>query len=92
MLIPWGDEIRIRDTAECWQLEMAVKRKGEREWKVFKYFKSLSDAVGEACGCAIRLHPATGLKDAIEAVDQIAANYARVFDEALDDVESRRAA
>ncbi len=89
MIIPINEEIRIRGTAECWQLEKAVKRKGEREWKAFKYFNSLSGAVGEACGREIRLHPATGLTDAIKAVDQIAARYNRLLDDAL---ESRRAA
>ncbi len=89
MIITLDDKIRIRGTAECWQLEMAVKRKGEREWKAFKYFQTAAEAVGEACGREIRLHPATGLTDAIKAVDQIAARYNKLLDDAL---ESRRAA
>ncbi len=89
MIIPINEEIRIRGTTECWQLEKAVKRKGEREWKAFKYFRSLSDAVGAACGREIRLHPANSLAEAIKAVDQVAARYSKLLDDAL---ESRRAA
>ena len=40
----------------------------------------------------IRLHPATTLTEAIEAVDLIAARYNKLLDDALNDVESRRAA
>ena len=89
MIITLDDKIRIRGTAECWQLEKAVKRRGEREWKAFKYFNSLSGAVGEACRRDIRLHPANGLAEAIKAVDHVAARYNKLLDDAL---EARRAA
>ncbi len=89
MIIPLSDEIRIRGTGECWQLEKAVKRKGQAEWKAFKYFQTAAEAVGAACGREIRLHSATGLTDAIKAVDQIAAKYSKLLDDAL---ESRRVA
>ena len=92
MIIPVNDSLRIRGVEHCWQLEKARTRNGECEWAAFKYFQTIREAVGEACKRELRLHPATTLADAIEAVDQITANYARVFDEALDDVESRRAA
>jgi len=92
MLIPLSDEIRIRGTAECWQLEKAVKRKGEREWQAFKYFNSLSSAVGEACGREIRLHPASGLIEAIKAVDEIAASYNKLLDDEVAEVGPRIAA
>lgn len=89
MIIPIDREIRIRGTEHCWQLEKAVKRKGQREWQAFKYYKSLSDAVGEACGREIRIHPARTLSDALQAVGQIAARYNKLLDDAL---ASRRAA
>jgi len=83
MIIPIDEEIRIRGTAECWQLEKAVKRKGEREWKAFKYFQTAAEAVGAACGREIRLHSATGLTDALQAIDEIAARYNELLDDAL---------
>lgn len=92
MIISINDEVRIRGTEHCWQLEKSVKRKGQTEWEAFKYFVSLSDAVGAACGREIRLHSATGLTDAIQAVDQIVARYSKYLDDALAEVEPRRAA
>ena len=89
MLIPLSDDIRIRSTESGWQLEKAVKRKGEREWKAIKYFKTLSSAVGEACEREIRLHPAKGLIEAIKAVDHVAARYNKLLDDAI---ASKRAA
>ena len=83
MIIPIDKKIRIRGTADCWQLEKAIKREGQTEWQAFKYFVSLSDAVGAACGREVRLHPAECLKDAIQAVDKIAARYNKLLDDAI---------
>ncbi len=91
MIIPINDSLRIRGVEHCWQLEKTRTRNGECEWTPFKYFKSVGEAVGEACRRDIRLHPATTLVEAIEAVDQIAANYSRILDEALNEVDSRAA-
>ncbi len=90
MIIPINDSLRIRGVEHCWQLEKARTRDGECEWTPFKYFHSVGSAVGEACRREIRTHPAN-LAEAIEAVDQIAANYSRILDEALNEVESRPA-
>lgn len=92
MIIPINDEIRIRGTPDCWQLEKAVKRNKQTEWQAFKYFVSLSGAVGAACGREVRLHPADCLKDAIQAIDHIVARYSKHLDDALAEVEPRRAA
>ena len=83
MIIPIDKKIRIRGTADCWQLEKAIKREGQTEWQAFKYFVSLSDAVGAACGREVRLHPADCLNDAIQAVDKIAARYNKLLDDAI---------
>ena len=92
MIIPVNDKLRIRGTELCWKLEKAITRKGQPEWQAYMFFTELSDAIGEACQRDIRLHPATGLTDAIQAVDKIVARYARIFDEALNEAQSRRAA
>ena len=92
MIIPLSDEYRIRGTKHCWQLEKVVKRKGQPEWQPRSYHSTFGDAVGAACRREIRLHPANSLADAIRAVDKIVAKYARVFDEALESANSKRAA
>ncbi len=89
MIIPINDSLRIRGVEHCWQLEKARTRNGECEWTPFKYFSSVGSAVGAACRREIRLHPAATLTEAIEAVDEIAANYSRILDEALIEVKSR---
>ena len=58
-------------------------------WTPFKYFSDLGQAVSAAGQREIRLHSATGLTDAIEAIDEIAARYNKLLDDAL---ASRRAA
>ena len=89
MIVPLSKDYRIRGTEQCWQLERAVVRKGKREWAAFKYFSELGKAVSEACRREVRLHSAATLTDAIEAIDQIAARYNKLLDDALD---SRRVA
>ena len=92
MIIPIDTNLRIRGTEECWRLEKSKEVKGETRWEAFKYFTDLGRAMGEACRREIRLHPAQSLSEAIKAADQITTKYSRIFDEALDVVESRRAA
>ena len=89
MIIPLSDEYRIRGTKHCWQLEKAVKRKGQPEWQPRSYHSTFGDAVGAACRREIRLHPARTLADALQAVDKIVTRYNKLLDDAL---ESRRAA
>ena len=83
MIIPLSKKIRVRGTADCWQLEKAVKRKGQTEWQAFKYFSGLGQAVSEACEREIRTHPANGLTDALRVIDTIAARYSKLLDDAL---------
>ncbi len=83
MIIRLNKEYRIRGTEQCWQLEKAIIRKGKRDWAPFKYFKSLSDAVGEACRHEIRLDPANSLNEGLQAIDKIAERYSKLLDDAL---------
>ncbi len=83
MIITLSKEYRIRGTDNCWQLEKAVIRKGQRDWQAFKYFPDLGKAVSEACQREIRLDPATGLNEALQAIDKIAARYNKLLDDAL---------
>jgi len=83
MIIPLSEEYRVRGTNHCWQLEKRRVRKDKHEWEAFKYFSSLGEAVGAACRREIRLHPASSLADALQAVDQIAARYNKLLDDAI---------
>jgi len=89
MIIPLSKKIRIRGTADCWQLEKSRLVKGETRWTPFKYFSDLGQAVSAAGQREVRLHSATGLTDAIKAIDEIAARYNKLLDDAF---ASRRAA
>ena len=83
MIIPINEDLRIQGTAECWQLEKAVKRKGQTEWQAYKYFPTFMGAVGAACEQEIRLHPAQTLSEALQAVDKTAARYSKLLDDAI---------
>ena len=92
MIIQVGKELRIRGTKYCWQLEALRKYKGKDEWRAFKWHSTIDSALREAAQREVRLNPASSLTDAIEAVVQIGAKYARIFDDVPSDVESRRTA
>ena len=83
MIIPLSKKIRIRGTADCWQLERSRLVKEQTRWTPFKYFSDLGQAVSAAVRREIRVHPANSLAEAIEAVDQIAARYNNLLDDAL---------
>ena len=86
MIIPLSDECRIRGTEQCWQLEFSKQSKGGCEWRAKKYFTTLDNALREAAWREIRLYPAETLADAISAVDEVAARYSRLTDDALASV------
>ena len=83
MIIYLDDKTRICGTERCWQLEKSRMVKGQAKWEAFKYFSDLGQAVSEAGQREIRLHPATGLNEALQAIDTIAARYSKVLDDAL---------
>ena len=83
MIIPLSNQYRIRGTEHQWQLEKAVIRKGKRDWQAFKYFPDLGKAVSEACQREIWLDPATGINEALQAIDKIATRYSKLLDDAL---------
>ena len=89
MIIPLDNKTRIRGTTECWQLESL---RNDGAWRATQYFQTFGTALRQAAQRDIRLHPASSLSDAIEAVERIAARYNKLLDDALNDVESRKAA
>ena len=83
MIIHLDNKTRICGTEHCWQLEKSRIVKGQTRWAAFKYFSDLGQAVSEAVRREIRLHPATGLNEALQAIDTIAARYNKLLDDAL---------
>ena len=83
MIIPLSKEYRIRGTADCWQLERSRLVKEQTRWVPFKYFSDLGQAVSAAGQREIRLHSARGLKEALQAIDEIAARYNKLLDDAF---------
>ena len=92
MIINLSKEYRIRGTKYCWQLEALRQYKGKDEWRAFKWHSTVDSALREAAQREVRLNSATDITDAIKAVEQIGAKYARIFDDVPSDVESRRTA
>ena len=89
MIIDLSKEIRIRGTAQCWQLERKHQRNGVGDWKAFSYYTKFADAVGAACQREIRTHPANTLTDAIEAAHAVATKYGQLLDCAPDKLGKR---
>ncbi len=83
MIIPLSKEYRIRGTADCWQLERSRLVKEQTRWTPFKYFSDLGQAVSAAVRREVRVHPANGLNDALQAIDEIAARYNKLLDDAF---------
>ena len=88
MIIPLSKEYRVCGTERCWQLEKRRKRNDKHEWAAYKYFQSVGEAVGAACRRDIRLHPASSLAEALQAVDQIVTRYNKLLDDALASKEA----
>ena len=75
MIIPLKETLRIKGTETCWELQRVRSRRGKQEWESFKWFTTFGRAVDEAVHREIRLHPATTLAEAIEAVSGIVRKY-----------------
>ena len=78
LIIPLDEKLRIRGTEHCWQLE---KLKSENDWRAFKYFTTVDNALHEAAQRELRLFSTTGLSEALAACRTITAKYARIFDD-----------
>ena len=84
MKIELSDDRRIIGTKYAWELQRRRTVKGEDCWRAYKWFRSFAMAVQEAVHSEIRLHPATGLVEAIKAVDTIVQRYARLIPREYD--------
>ena len=83
MIIHIDPATRIVGTERAWELQQTRTRNGEVTWELYKWFRSFRHALEEAVHRDIRLHPANGLSEAIQAADQIATRYSKLLDDAL---------
>ena len=79
MIIDLGPNIRIKGTSEAWELQRTRTYKGDTKWEPFKWYGTFRQALAEAVHREIRLHPAHGLSEAIEAVSVIVQKYERLI-------------
>ena len=89
MIIQLTKEIRIRGTEHCVQTERRRVRKGKTEWRPFKYHSTYGEALRAACERELRMNPAVGLAESIEAATQISAKFGELFDCALAELAKR---
>jgi hypothetical protein len=81
MIIHIDDKTRIRGTEHCWQIETLRKTKDGERWQAIKYYTTLGIALQEAAQREIRLAPATGITEAMDACNRVAEKYSRIFDD-----------
>ena len=75
MIILLDDKTRIAGTERAWELQHPRNRNGEERWEPYKWFTSFGSALEEAVHREIRVHPATSLSEAIEAVSGLVQKY-----------------
>ena len=79
MIVQIDPKSRIRGTNHCWELQRLRKRNGDQSWEAYKWCISFCSALEEAVHRDIRLHPAYGLAEAIEAVSGLVQRYERLI-------------
>ena len=75
MIIRLDSNTRIKGTERAWELQHPRNRNGEERWEPYKWFTSFGSALEEAVHREIRVHPAHGLSEAIEAVSGLVQKY-----------------
>ena len=75
MIVQLDSKTRIVGTDRAWELQHPRIRKGVEVWVPYKWFKSFGSALEAAVHREIRMHPANGLSEAIEAVSGVVRRY-----------------
>ena len=81
MIIQLDPKTRIVGTERAWELQRPRNRNGEEKWEPHKWFTSFGSALEKAVHRDIRIHPANGLSEAIEACRAVTTKYAKIFDD-----------
>ena len=79
MIIPINEALRIKGTETCWELQRVRSRRGKTEWEPFKYFSSFGRALEEAVQREIRVHPADGITEALDALTSLSQKLSDQF-------------
>ena len=79
MIIQLDSKTRIVGTERAWELQKPRIRNGERSWESYRWFYSFGSALEDAVHREIRLHPATNLSEAIEAVSSLVQRYEKLI-------------
>ena len=75
VIIPIDPLTRIKGTERAWELQKVRTRNGQPTWEPYKWFTTFRSALDEAVHREIRLHPAEGIAEAIEAVSEVAQRF-----------------
>ena len=75
MIIPIDAKTRIVGSERAWELQHPRTRDGETTWEPYNWFSTFRSALEEAVHREIRVHPAHGLSEAIEAVSGLVQKY-----------------
>ncbi len=84
MIIQLDPKTRIVGTERAWELQRPRIRNGAEVWVPYKWFTSFGSALGEAVHHEIRIHPATSLSEAINAVNGLVQKYERLVPSEFD--------
>ena len=79
MIIQLDSKTRIVGRERAWELQRPRIREGTEVWVPYKWFTSFGSALEKAVHREIRLHPANGLSEAIEAVSTIVQRYTELI-------------
>jgi len=75
MIIQLDSKTRIAGTNRAWELQRQRNYKGDKRWEPYKWFTTFRSTLEEAVHREIRIHPANGLSEAIEAVSGLVRRY-----------------
>ncbi len=79
MIVQLDSKTRIVGTVHAWELQRQRNYKGSTKWEPYKWFTTFRSALDEAVHREIRLHPANGLAEAIEAVSGLVRRYEKLI-------------
>ena len=84
MIIDLDEKTRIVGTEDCWTIQRLPEKKpdskNDPEWRTATYHTTFDSALSAALQREIRIHPAHGVAEAIEAIEALTARYTAIFD------------
>ncbi len=84
MIVQIDSKTRIAGTERACELQRPRICNGAEVWVPYKWFVSFGSALQEAIHREIRVHPATSLSEAINAVNGLVQKYERLIPSEFD--------